>query len=187
MSQHSRRVLLGAGPVSGWERHGTVMTQTLSWETSLLQDPCLVYAQGGGPRFKMWYGSLCYVGYATSEDGVTWTKTPDPVLSRSLDSDHNLNQPSVVYLDGTWHMTYFGIDAAVKGPRPLRDRERAGRAVDDVRGQLVRRCRKCSEGPVGRLDARRAVGAESPVAGLDRSGMLGDDAEGSDLAVDRGP
>ncbi|WP_328647999.1 hypothetical protein OHS58_09915 [Amycolatopsis sp. NBC_00348] len=149
MSQHSRRVFLGAGaalaavpllpgvaaagpasrpragaellrdtfgPISGWERRGTVMTQTLSWETSLLQDPCLVYNQGGGPRFKMWYGSLYYVGYATSEDGVTWTKTPDPVLSRSIDTDHNnLNQPSVVYLDGTWHMTYFGIDAAGKG------------------------------------------------------------------------
>jgi len=153
MSQHSRRVFLGAGaaalaatpllhpgmaaaspaaaptvrrgtelfrdtfgPIGGWERRGVVLTQTLPWETSLLQDPCLVYGQGGGPRFKMWYGSLYYVGYATSEDGVTWTKAPEPVLTRSIDSDRsNLNQPSVVYLDGTWHMTYFGIDGAGKG------------------------------------------------------------------------
>ncbi|MFD4638340.1 hypothetical protein ACFWN2_13555 [Lentzea sp. NPDC058436] len=148
MSQHSRRVFLGAGaalaaaplvppavaaakpsgragqellrdtfgPVAGWERRGVVMRQDLPWETSLLQDPCLVYNQGGGPKFKLWYGSLYYVGYATSEDGVTWTKKPDPVLVRSIDADHNnLNQPSVVYRDGTWHMTYFGIDASGKG------------------------------------------------------------------------
>ena len=92
------------------------MRQSLPWETSLLQDPCLVYNTGGGPLFKMWYGSLYYVGYATSEDGVNWTKAADPVLSRSIEADHNnLNQPSVVYLDGTWHMTYFGIDSAGKG------------------------------------------------------------------------
>lgn len=148
MSQHSRRLFLGAGAalsaapllhpltasaapaaragqvllrdtfgaISGWQRHGTVMSQSLPWETSLLQDPCLVYATGGGPRFKMWYGSLYYVGYATSEDGVTWTRAAEPVLSRTLDTEHNnLNQPSVVYLDGTWHMTYFGVDAEGRG------------------------------------------------------------------------
>ncbi|WP_199443532.1 hypothetical protein [Umezawaea beigongshangensis] len=104
------------GPVAGWQRQGVVMQQSLPWETSLLQDPCLVYDEGGGPRFKMWYGSLYFVGYATSEDGRKWTKAPEPVLVRSLDSDrNNLNQPSVVHLDGTWHMTYFGIDGEGRG------------------------------------------------------------------------
>lgn len=104
------------GSIAGWERQGVVIGQTLSWETTLLQDPCLVYATGGGPLFKLWYGSLYYVGYATSDDGITWTKAADPVLSRTLPSESaNLNQPSVVFHNGTWHMTYFGIDATGNG------------------------------------------------------------------------
>ena len=104
------------GQIAGWERHGVVLQQSLPWETSLLQDPCLVYDTGGGPLFKLWYGSLYYVGYATSDDGITWTKATDPVLSRTLPSESsNLNQPSVVHHAGVWHMTYFGVDATGNG------------------------------------------------------------------------
>ena len=104
------------GPISGWARQGVVLSTTLSWETSLLQDPCLVYDTGGGPLFKLWYGSLYYVGYATSDDGINWTKSADPVLSRTLPSESsNLNQPSVVFHAGTWHMTYFGVDGSGNG------------------------------------------------------------------------
>lgn len=104
------------GNIPGWDRQGVMMRQSLPWETSLLQDPCLVYGTGGGPLFKLWYGSLYYVGYATSDDGITWTKASEPLLSRTLPSEaSNLNQPSVVHLDGTWHMTYFGVDATGNG------------------------------------------------------------------------
>ncbi|MCX5401730.1 hypothetical protein [Streptomyces sp. NBC_00102] len=97
-------------PIAGWQRKGVVMSQSLPWETSLLQDPCLVYGQGGGPLFKLWYGSLHAVGYATSEDGLHWTKADDPVLTPTLPSETvALNQPSVVLQGGVWHMTYFGV------------------------------------------------------------------------------
>ncbi|MGW0857656.1 hypothetical protein, partial [Streptomyces sp. NPDC002690] len=97
-------------PVAGWQRHGVVMSQSLPWESSLLQDPCLVYGQGGGPLFKLWYGSLHAVGYATSDDGLHWTKAADPVLTPTLPSETvALNQPSVVFQGGVWHMTYFGV------------------------------------------------------------------------------
>lgn len=98
------------GPIAGWERQGVMMSQSLPWESSLLQDPCLVHGQGGGPLFKLWYGSLHAVGYATSDDGLHWTKAADPVLTPTLTSEANaLNQPSVVFEDGVWHMTYFGV------------------------------------------------------------------------------
>ncbi|MEU5029164.1 hypothetical protein [Streptomyces milbemycinicus] len=97
-------------PIGGWERQGVILSRSLPWESSLMQDPCLVYGEGGGPLFKMWYGSLHAVGYATSDDGSHWTKAADPVLTPTLPSESNaLNQPSVVRLGGRWHMTYFGV------------------------------------------------------------------------------
>ncbi|WP_160573678.1 glycoside hydrolase family protein [Actinomadura physcomitrii] len=104
------------GPIAGWERKGVVMEKDLEWESTLLQDPCLVYGQGGGPLFKLWYGSLHAVGYATSEDGVHWTKAAKPVLEPTLESERGaLNQPSVVYKDGRWHMSYFGVSGDGNG------------------------------------------------------------------------
>ncbi|MEV8378751.1 hypothetical protein AB0P21_38780 [Kribbella sp. NPDC056861] len=118
-STASRRALMfrdDFGAVPGWERQGVVMRQDLPWESSLLQDPCLVYGSGGGPLFKLWYGSLHGVGYATSQDGRQWTKQTEPVLRPTLPTESNaLNQPSVVYQGGRWHMTYFGVAADGNG------------------------------------------------------------------------
>lgn len=103
-------------PIAGWRRRGVLMQKDLAWESTLLQDPCLVYATGGGARFKMWYGSLTNIGYATSEDGVRWTKRPEPVIRQTLPSEAKaLNQPSVVFRDGIYHMTYFGVSDRDEG------------------------------------------------------------------------
>jgi len=103
-------------PVAGWKRRGVLMRQDLAWESALLQDPCLVYATGPGACFKMWYGSLTNIGYATSEDGLHWAKRPQPVVTQTLPTEAKaLNQPSVVFHDGIWHMTYFGVAADGEG------------------------------------------------------------------------
>ncbi|KQQ09688.1 hypothetical protein [Rathayibacter sp. Leaf296] len=100
-------------PVPGWERRGVILQRDLPWETDILQDPSCVYASGSGPLFKVWYGSLHGIGYATSEDGLTWTKRPEALLLPTLETERGyLNQPSVVLKDGLWHMTYFGMDTA---------------------------------------------------------------------------
>ncbi|MFE3598793.1 hypothetical protein [Streptomyces sp. NPDC059142] len=114
------------GPVPGWRREGVVMRTDLPWESSLLQDPCLVHNSPTGPVFKLWYGSLHGIGYATSQDGRRWEKAPEPVLAPTLSTESSaLNQPSVVPYDGLWHMTYFGVDGGGAGrihyasaPRP---------------------------------------------------------------------
>jgi len=59
-----------------------------------MQDPAVLVNTGGGAKFKMWYGSLHGVGYATSNDGTNWVKKPDPVLTQTLDIEKGaLNQP----------------------------------------------------------------------------------------------
>lgn len=104
------------GPIAGWKRQGVVMEKDLAWESTLLQDPCLVYATGGGALFKLWYGSLTNIGYATSDDGFRWTKRRDQVIRQTLPSEAKaLNQPSVVHRDGIWHMTYFGVSDTGEG------------------------------------------------------------------------
>jgi hypothetical protein len=69
------------GLIAGWERQGVILSQSLPWESSLVQDPCLVYGQGGGPLLET----------------------------------NALNQPSVVYQGGVWHMTYGARSLTVSG------------------------------------------------------------------------
>ncbi|NQX16625.1 hypothetical protein [Rathayibacter sp. VKM Ac-2857] len=112
------QILLRDGflPIPGWERRGVILEKDLPWESDLLQDPCCVYDSGSGPLFKTWYGSLHGIGYATSEDGLTWTKRPEALLLPTLETERGyLNQPSVVLRDGLWHMTYFGMDTSGMG------------------------------------------------------------------------
>jgi sucrose-6-phosphate hydrolase SacC (GH32 family) len=68
-----------------WARKGLVLGQGAagSWEADRVGRPSVVY-EGGA--FKMWYdgqvvGVGRHVGYATSPDGLTWTRDPaNPVL-----------------------------------------------------------------------------------------------------------
>lgn len=66
--------------------------------------------------WKMWYGGTTYhqqVFYASSEDGINWDwqSHPDPVL-RAGDpgewDDAHAQHPSVVYVNGVYHMYYEG-------------------------------------------------------------------------------
>ena len=98
------------GNVPGWNRQGVMFAKSLPWEDTLMQDPSVIHNQGGGPRFKLWYGSIHAIGYAYSNDGVTWTKHPDPVITKTLPGEAGaLTVPSVVYAGGRYHMSYFGI------------------------------------------------------------------------------
>lgn len=64
-----------------WQKHGSpVMTPQPGWEQPALQCPNVFYDAESG-RFMMWYcGGQVYepdaVGFATSPDGITWTRHP---------------------------------------------------------------------------------------------------------------
>ena len=74
----------------------------------------------GATDYKMWYSGrdATYdgnwaIGYATSSDGVSWTKDgSNPVLtggSFGAWDSHMVREPSVVNVGGTYHMWYTGV------------------------------------------------------------------------------
>jgi len=76
-----------------------------------------------GETFKLWYSGWggtggSQIGYAESEDGIEWTKLPDPVVeidrfpgAREL----GVGLPSVVFDGSRYHMWYQAFDPSVGG------------------------------------------------------------------------
>jgi predicted GH43/DUF377 family glycosyl hydrolase len=67
-----------------------------------------------GGFYRMWYaadnGSTVQIGYATSDDGLTWVKLADPVLSPDGSSweQARISWPCVIKVGGRYHMWYRG-------------------------------------------------------------------------------
>jgi beta-1,2-mannobiose phosphorylase / 1,2-beta-oligomannan phosphorylase len=89
------------------------------WDEGAATQPAVVL---DGGLFKMWYTGLgadgvsghAWIGYATSPDGVTWTKHPgNPVLdpgASGWDAGWTFN-PVVIAAGGTYKMWYSGADS----------------------------------------------------------------------------
>ena len=84
-----------------------------SWDDGEISQASVVYEEG---LYRMWYtgsnGGDNRVGYATSPDGVVWTKySGNPVLDLgppgSMD-DHEVMHPSVIFEAGLYRMWYNG-------------------------------------------------------------------------------
>ena len=79
--------------------------------------PCHILFDG--TEYKMWYGGYdghSRIGYATSPDGIVWTKYFDnPIVDRGPAGawdDHHVSLPHV-YFDGTeYKMWYWGYDGS---------------------------------------------------------------------------
>lgn len=91
-----------------------------SWD-DLVIAPCTVLREDG--IYKMWYVGtqdlpLFEIGYATSEDGIVWTKHPDPVLPKGNPGswdDFFVHTPEVIKQDNLYHMWYLGRTQATRG------------------------------------------------------------------------
>jgi len=92
---------------------------TDAWEEGVVAFCSVMPATGGG--YKMWYGGMdagftrSQIGYATSSDGISWTKigTSNPVLQHgsnaSWDDGHvNVFGKSVLFKDNKYYMLYTG-------------------------------------------------------------------------------
>ncbi|MBP7687344.1 MAG: hypothetical protein KA765_05535 [Thermoflexales bacterium] len=103
-----------------WTKYGSnpVLAPTLAWEGSRVFGPTVISDTG---LYKMWYaasdGTTTRIGYATSPDGITWTKQGNPVLDvgptgAGYDTwdDAYVSRPSVIKIDGTYHLWYTGND-----------------------------------------------------------------------------
>ncbi len=82
-----------------------------NWDATLSVAITVFYQQG---IYKMWYEGDGGFGYATSPDGITWTKDPaNPILvpgpAGSWDAQA-VNHASVLFVNGTYHMWYSGVD-----------------------------------------------------------------------------
>jgi beta-lactamase class A len=96
-----------------------------AWDDAVISEAKVIY---DGQRFYMWYAGRrrdpeglktpVDVGYATSPDGVHWTKsTANPVLGRGPRGDYDENlisAPYVLYDGGQFHMWYSAANYAGK-------------------------------------------------------------------------
>ncbi|MEO0091844.1 MAG: T9SS type A sorting domain-containing protein [candidate division WOR-3 bacterium] len=90
-----------------WTKHpqNPLLTKgdSTSWEGKWIESPAVLYDNG---IFKMWYTGVGYdwkikIGYATSADGITWTKYPqNPVFD--------------VGEQGSWDDFWVGVPAVIK-------------------------------------------------------------------------
>ena len=103
----SANPILSASSNGNWDDEG-VSTPSLLWEDV---------------EFKMWYGghdgSTWRVGYATSSDGVSWTRFPgNPVLDVGpvgAWDESAVSHPSVFRLNGLYYMYYTNAWDATQG------------------------------------------------------------------------
>ena len=86
-----------------------------SWDDVSVILPSVILETG---TFKMWYhgddGSATRIGYATSSDGVTWSKSSsNPVLGLGAAGswdDEAILEPTVLFDGSNYHMWYQGFD-----------------------------------------------------------------------------
>ncbi|MHC4535066.1 MAG: glycoside hydrolase family protein [Planctomycetota bacterium] len=101
-NKYSGNPVLSMGPVG-------------SWDSDAIGDPAVIK---DGSVYRMWYwgtdGAIDGIGYATSNDGINWTKQgTGPVLSPGAPGDWDddgVGEVSVINDGGTFKMWYSGYD-----------------------------------------------------------------------------
>lgn len=130
-----------------WTKHvsNPILTTGInSWDSIYVQDPHVIKKDG---IYHMWFGGgsndALYdqqVGYATSLDGINWTKSPlNPVLERGNSGDWDAtiaSFPSVIDDNGQFKMWYTGKDV---DPLPFNSLDyywEIGYATDQTNGAM---------------------------------------------------
>jgi uncharacterized repeat protein (TIGR01451 family) len=98
------------------EAANPVLSPGQSWEAEGIRAASVISDSG---LYKMWYtgrdsSGVRRIGYATSPDGVTWTKDgSNPVLDVGASGsweDEDVSGPTVIKEGGTYHLWYTGDD-----------------------------------------------------------------------------
>jgi predicted GH43/DUF377 family glycosyl hydrolase len=104
--------------ISWTKNSNPVLVKSVSgWDNGGVSSPSV---NKDGTTYKMWYvgwstiSSVPKIGYATSTDGVIWTKRSTPVLSPTPGGNDKdgVTHPSVIktgYADGKYLMAYTGV------------------------------------------------------------------------------
>ena len=88
-----------------------------SWDSSELRSPFVIL---DGELYRMWYtgfdGSIQQFGYATSTDGVTWTKhNGNPIMGRGVGGSWDdvwMASPRVIMDGSSYEMLYSAFDGS---------------------------------------------------------------------------
>jgi predicted GH43/DUF377 family glycosyl hydrolase len=104
-----------------WDKHpvNPVMEPGEWFDGERIGDPWVIHDEG---IYKMWYTcqnrpEIVYgIAYATSPDGVSWTKHTEPVLLASGDGPDSgtVRDPSVLRTDRGYEMWYRGIGESLE-------------------------------------------------------------------------
>jgi len=98
------------------EAANPVLSPSETWEANGVMAGSVISDSG---LYKMWYtgydsSGVARIGYATSPDGVTWTKYgSNPVLDVGAAGsweDEDVSWPTVIKEGGTYHIWYTGYD-----------------------------------------------------------------------------
>lgn len=95
-----------------WSRNSTnpILTPSLSWEGIGITYPSVIY---DGNQFKMIYESTDRnnFGYATSFDGIHWTKNSKPVFSNNVQNHRpTIDYPCFIKVGNEYRIYYAGSD-----------------------------------------------------------------------------
>ena len=94
-----------------WRREGVIAIDYADASEYALTRPCVVRTGGG---YRMWYsrrGEAYRIGYAESDDGITWARRDADagidVAPDGFDS-HMIEYPFVFEHAGSWYLLYNG-------------------------------------------------------------------------------
>lgn len=98
-----------------WTNHKVVMEPQYEWESQNLAEPFVMRddnEKNPDNRYKMWYTGhsryISVIAYATSSDGINWTKHPDnPIISSNpMDGFTEPGMGSIIYDEDQYKMWY---------------------------------------------------------------------------------
>jgi len=103
-----------------WEKHSANPVLDLgesgTWDDAHIGAPTVLF---NGTEYQMWYaarGANYRIGYASSTDGIVWTKHPDnPVLDLGESGtwdDYGVYSPTVLFDGAEYQMWYSGSDGS---------------------------------------------------------------------------
>jgi predicted GH43/DUF377 family glycosyl hydrolase len=123
-----------------------------SFDAALTGSVCVL--RPAAQEYRMWYTAgeryqriegtnrlFVHIGYATSPDGITWKRHPTPVLSPRLDAvkpyEAVVSKPSVLVVDGIYHMWLSSFSMSGRGYRLGYARSRDGIRWDRALGRQI--------------------------------------------------
>lgn len=106
-TKHASNPIMGVGPAGSFD-DGSAVPGTVLFD---------------GQTYRMWYtgtrissGFIWTIGYAESDDGLSWTRQPEPVVVPKADWENWLTYaPSVVYDGSVFRMWYAGAESTASG------------------------------------------------------------------------